>query len=135
MVTLYHMSLITVSLVLLAKSVVCQPIHDNEHKPVYQEINESDLRYLIAKTLSRHPLGILGHIIVEAVDKAGVDGHKPESMSVRDRRYQTATNLNDQSFLRFGRNSNRNNKRPKDTAYDLNDRSFLRFGRSWSPES
>ncbi|CAG2175403.1 unnamed protein product [Oppiella nova] len=133
MVISYHMSLIAISLVVLTKSVICQPINESERKPVFQEINESDLRYLIAKTLSRHPLGILGHIIVEAVDKAGVDGHLAEPMSVRDRRYHTS-NLSDQSFLRFGRTSYRNNKRPKDTQ-DLNDRSFLRFGRSGTPDS
>ncbi len=54
---------------------------------------------------------------------------KIDSLSVRDRRYQSSA-LNDQSFLRFGRNSkSRDSKRPNNN-YDLNDTSFLRFGRS-----
>lgn len=74
MVAILHLNLVLVLILVFTKSILSQPISESERKPTFQDMNENDLRYLIAKTLSRHPLGILGHIIIEAVDKAGMDG-------------------------------------------------------------
>lgn len=76
-----HINLLLFSLILLTKSLLCQPVIDNDRKVQYQEINESDLRSLIANCLSHHPLGILGHIIVEAIDKAGSEAPIPDIYS------------------------------------------------------
>ena len=74
MVANCHRNLVLFLSLVLLETLLCQPVLENEPKTHYQDINEQDLRFLIAKTLSRHPLGILGHIIIEAVDKAGNEG-------------------------------------------------------------
>lgn len=74
MVTLCSTNLVILLSIVFLETLLCQPIPDNDHKQHYSDINEPDLRIMIAKSLSRHPLGILGHLIVEAVDMADNEG-------------------------------------------------------------